>query len=769
MQSWSQSSNAFIVVFSILFSSLAHAAASEKTDEVAVVAILEDLRAAGLEVNYSSDLVPAELKVPLVSGDRDRFSRARDALATHGLSLVRVSLGRYVVTMQQQEGAAQSTSEFEEPLEEVSVYGSRYNLEGRVIAGPQVLASTDIQMVPGSHDDPLRALHTLPGIVTNASGRPYIRGSLSDDVLIQFDGVPLADPFHLKNFQSLISAIDPAAVERIELFSGGFPVRYGTRSGGVINIVPTDRESGFENSVGASLLAMSASTVGRSERMPLEWLVTARRSALDLLEPVESGFGSPQFADSIGRFRWTASESLIWSAGWLLLEDKIRLGDPADEEFAIASYRDGYSWLSLEFNPDERLSSRTTAVATSTKRVRSGISVRPGVSAGEVSEARSARSLEVLTDWVYTPYGDTEWNVGAALTSTGSNVDYRRRLEIEPDVAVSFNSLATGDLDYVIDTDSSAGVLYTSVRKHWSRLEAEAGIRLDWQHYRMQEVSSQLSPRLNARYDITDRVRAYASLGRFTQAQRVDEWRSEEAQRSPDPSQKAVHAIVGVEVLRGKSTRFGVEIYTKRWTTVSPYFDSRLDPASLLPDLSPDRIRLTPTRSEAAGLELSVRTTVSPGLAGWGTLTWSRVADAFGRTDTSRSWDQPLSLGAGVVWKGSRDSLSALASWHTGWPKTPIRVPAQADPAFAPIVVGGRNAGRWDDFYSIDLRASRLWLLGGGELTGFVEVTNAMNKSNDCCVSLERLGSAGPYVSEVDHWLPLIANLGFTFSLRSEK
>ena len=57
-------------------------------------------------------------------------------------------------------------------------------------------------------------------------------------MLVRYDGITLLDPFHLKNFQSLISAIDPAGIERIEVFSGGFPVRYGTRSGGVIDITP---------------------------------------------------------------------------------------------------------------------------------------------------------------------------------------------------------------------------------------------------------------------------------------------------------------------------------------------------------------------------------------------------------------------------------------------------------------------------------------------------------------------------------------------------
>ena len=68
-------------------------------------------------------------------------------------------------------------------------------------------------------------VHSLPGMASNASARPYIRGSLSEDMLVRYDGIGLLDPFHLKNFQSLISAIDPAGIESIEVFSGGFPVQ----------------------------------------------------------------------------------------------------------------------------------------------------------------------------------------------------------------------------------------------------------------------------------------------------------------------------------------------------------------------------------------------------------------------------------------------------------------------------------------------------------------------------------------------------------------
>src|SRR5688572_14379617 len=230
------------------------------------------------------------------------LQQARQALAANGLELRALGANAFVVIRQRVAGAVPELPE--PPMEEISVYASRYAIEGG-LAEPHEVSPTDIERVPGSHDDSLRSLQSLPGVVSAGSARPYIRGSLSEDVLVRYDGIPLLDPFHLKNFQSLISAIDPAAIERIEVFSGGFPVRYGTRSGGVIDITAPSLNSGREFRAGLSLLAAGLSTMGRSERWPLEWIGAVRRSTLDLLDPVEDGFGKPEFSDSLGRVRWT--------------------------------------------------------------------------------------------------------------------------------------------------------------------------------------------------------------------------------------------------------------------------------------------------------------------------------------------------------------------------------------------------------------------------------------------------------------------------------
>lgn len=713
-----------------------------------------------MDVIYSSELVPRDMVAPPARAGDAPLAVARAALSAHGLMLRAVGPNTYVVM---RAARPAPVVESDEPLAEVSVYASRYAIDAG-LAEPNEISLSDLERIPGSHDDALRALRAVPGFASNASARPYIRGSLSEDVLVRYDGIPLLDPFHLKNFQSLISAIDPAAIGHMEVFSGGFPVQYGTRSAGVIDIAAPSAHPGHAYRASASLISAGASASGTSERLPVDWLAAIRRSTVDLLEPVVDSFGTPEFGDSVGRLRWSTDKG-AWTGGWLLLNDRLDLRTDNDEETATARYRDEYLWLARDHRFGDALHTRANMVITAAERDREGSLLRPGVALGELDDNRSFKGIEFANDWTYRPKGNSSYSFGGGFAATRAAYRYVRHSEFAPAIAVAFGRSAVEDLEMVVEPEVVTYSLYVSNRRKWSKLEAELGVRLDAQHYEGAIDGShlQLSPRLNLRYDLGRRWRLYGSAGRFTQAQHVEEWRVEEAQRLPDPAKVSVHTILGIKYETAAGSHIGLEAYTKRWTTAAPYFDNLFDPFSLLPDLAPDRTRLVPNHSEAVGLELSADAAISDAVTAWGTLAWSRVADQFSADDVLRSWDQPLSLTAGLTWKGRSASVAALVGWHRGWPRTPYELTAGG----SSLMLDSRNTGRWDDYYSLDLRGSWTWSYASGDLSAVVDLTNATNTRNECCAVLRMAGEPAMLDGDVDHWLPTIINLGFTYRWRS--
>jgi hypothetical protein len=118
-----------------------------------------------------------------------------------------------------------------------------------------------------------------------------------------------------------------------------------------------------------------------------------------------------------------------------------------------------------------------------------------------------------------------------------------------------------------------------------------------------------------------------------------------------------------------------------------------------------------------------------------------------------------VSATAGLAWKGSNASISGLVGWHTGWPRTPL--------AYSPLQLDDRNAARWNDYLTLDLRGSWIWTYDSGDLTAVIDVTNATNRRNPCCVVLEMESST--LTSETESWLPTIVNIGFTYRWRSSR
>ncbi|HEY2399644.1 MAG TPA: TonB-dependent receptor plug domain-containing protein, partial [Steroidobacteraceae bacterium] len=259
---------------SIALSLMAASAAATQSEAESLVDVLATLRRSGVDVLYSTDLITPAMAIAAPLHATGALERTREALAPYGLVLKNVGQNRYLVTRAPSEVAqspvqapsiATVSSDQAPALEEISVYASQYTLGGDSTGEPRSFSSIDLDRIPGDHDNALRATRLLPGVATSGSSSAYIRGSSLEDALVVFDGVTLTDPFHMKDFQSLLSAFDTAAIGRMDIYSGGFPARYGTRSGAVIDVTPRSLSSGYEFAAGASLLAYNMSSLGRAE------------------------------------------------------------------------------------------------------------------------------------------------------------------------------------------------------------------------------------------------------------------------------------------------------------------------------------------------------------------------------------------------------------------------------------------------------------------------------------------------------------------------
>ena len=122
-------------------------------------------------------------------------------------------------------------------------------------------------------EDAIRALGRLPGIAQGGiSAQSSIRGGESGEVLTLVDGFPVRQAFHLSGYHSLFGVLDPGLVDEAEIYTGGFPVRYGNRMGGVFDLTTIDAAHEPNTALGISVFNALARRSGRIDDAGVDWL-----------------------------------------------------------------------------------------------------------------------------------------------------------------------------------------------------------------------------------------------------------------------------------------------------------------------------------------------------------------------------------------------------------------------------------------------------------------------------------------------------------------
>jgi hypothetical protein len=744
---------------------------------------LNEFEREGLRLFYSSDLVRGSMRIESPPLADDAASAVAELLAPHGLMLRRGLNDTWLVVRAPPDAGQPVSARAEtpdetnlhsdpmlvRPLEELIVAASRYEIARTQTTARRFIGARDLEHMPDIGDDVIRAVARLPGLASNGfSSLSHFRGGELGETLVRFDGLRLYDPFHLRDFQSMFSAIDPRIVSSMDIYTGGFPATFGDRMSGVVDVESMVVEDEIYHEIGASFFNSSFLSSGKFADDRAGWVVSARRSNLDILyDRFSDQLDRPRYFDLFSKLRFDVSESLSITANLLRAEDRITLADDADREEEAAAYQnDSYEWLRFDHSPGGRTSGTTLLSRTHLESFREGASAKIGVSSGALTDLRSFTLTTLQSDWSRLFGARMLLDFGGSITRMHGEYDYTDHVDFDVLFDVEGAQMVpTRDRAIIVQPHGRQQSFYSTLRMDWnSKVATEIGLR--WNRQSIDGYDSQtLGPRLGVRYGISESGTVRASWGRFFQSQAINELQVNDGIDSFDPPQRSEQLVVGYDKLFASGAVLRIEAYEKAMSDLRPRFENVLNSRVLLPELKPDRIRIHPEHAIARGLEITIDG-VSRRLEWWGSLSWARVRDETAGIEVLRSWDQTYALSAGFHWERGHWTTSAALAYRTGWPTS--TVVSLDETSFPTVSVPARNDRRLSAFGSLDMRLSREFRFERSALSLFVEVANVTGRRNPCCLEFE-IGDeedAGQFILDQLGYLRTIPSIGFLWKFQ---
>lgn len=714
--------------------------------------VLDELRANGLPLLYSSQVVGDDL---IIAQDPDailQLDRLRLALQPLGLELQALepaSLGYAVVRSSRPVDAANSsTPETASTLmDEITVFASRYNLsreESNDVSA--YLPHASLEKSAGIEQDVLRSVQYLPGASSNSlSALTHVRGAYEDENLVRFDGVELYKPVHMKDYQGLFGLLDPDWVESLNFYSGAYPVQFGNHNAAVIDIEPRTT-SEPEYLLGGSLLYTRVLSTGSYNNAAGHWLLGYRRgNVAEVMRHTENDIGHPEFEDFVLHHSYALANGEL-RIGALRLNDDLELRTNTQNEYARSNDHDSYLWASWRQPWTSALNYSLQLTHSQLSGRRSVLLGRANIGNGELSDAHASRLFTLDASFNLHADEHTQWQWGAHVNRSRASYQYSSTAQYLTPAATTFGKPATAVREQSRQFQEWDYAGYLSLTRKQDAWRGELGLRYDVFPYLSH--GTQLSPRLSVQYTLDAANTLHASAGNYMQAQALHMLDSSAATlNSAAPPERMRQYILGWTRTLSPAIQLRIEAYHKQGSRLTPRSENLLSFLTLASELEIDRSTFIATHSRAQGLEVSLTAPAQEPFVWSLSYSWSRVQDQIDGKYYRRSWDQPHALTASAHWSVARWLFSGNASWHSGWAYTPVLISDDGSSA----TLGTRNSQRFSDFVSLELRAQYTLPVRGANLQLFLELRNALGRSNECCRELAVDTSTGtPRISIQD-------------------
>jgi TonB family protein len=572
-------------------------------------------------------------------------------------------------------------------LTEVIVYGER--------PAPAVtsLGRAEVRQLPGAFGDPFRALEAMPGVTPIISGLPYfyLRGAPPGNIGYYLDGVRVPYLFHVGLGPSIVN---PAMVDRVDLYPGGYPARFGRFTGGIVSGETTAPRTDFHGE--------------------------GNLRVFDVGGIMETGFAGGRGTVLIGgRYSYTATAlSLINKNAELDYRDyQLRVSydfTPHDRitTFGFGSYdllgQKQPQGLRVLFGTEfYRLDTRYDHFYGKDNRVRFAITL--GYDQTRLDVERNAQDKMLAGRIELSHHLSSHALLRAGMDGTLDKYSADHASYVDPDApdVIAFDSLFPPRNDYAF------GVYTDVVWDVTPGLEVTPGLRADL--FQSQGTTKpSVDARLAGKVRVAPRVKLIEAFGLAHQ---------------PPAFVVPVPGLTPATLANGLQTSFqtsaGVELalpasITATTTLFHNAFFNMSD--DLGTNQAPDLNNLDQrSLGNAYGLELYVHRSLTTKLGGFLTYTLSRSTRSLGTEHFLSAFDRTHVLNFALAYDlGKNWRAGARFMFYTGIPKRPDIPPGLIQPPRTTSVE------REPSFYRIDWRVEKRWnLKGTGWISLVFEMLNA--------------------------------------------
>jgi len=637
--------------------------------------------------------------------------------------------------------AAEQTNSLESNYPEAN-YSDAEVVEVLGVQEPLTTVKTErLLKVPGSGNDPMRAIGSLPGVVFSSaqSSEPAVRGSSPDDNAFYLDFFEVGYIFHT----DASSIISDNALGDFALLPAAFGPQYNGATGAVIEA--DSRRPDFGNR--QAVLDLSFLKAGIFVEQPTGdnqgFYLSARQSLFqyyieNLLDDEEFQFTTvPEYYDYQGKYEYAVSntESITFNiigardkAGLLFDEDS----DQVQQDPGLS----GGIGFEQYFNSQALLWEKIHAGGLQQKiglsQLEEKLQFRIGTDNHIDVKVNDYTLKSQFTDYLSLDH-EVTFGVELGLTRIGGMGRYAgppcdefqadcRLVDGTQTLASNFDetiySLDVGAVDHWQVTDDwnlSPGLL-VSVEDYTNEWFIEPKLDSDWRFAPFWNLNTGFGQY----HDFPD------NFGQYDKNFGNPELKL--------PS--ATHWVIGIEHELRSDLLIKLDSYYKTMEGLviarqsqDNYSDLTLAQYNNLPRYTNE------AHGKAWGLELFVNKDLSDHWYGWASLAWSRTqrTNEITGEDFRYSYDQPVVINAVAGYEfNDRTSIGLKWRYQSGQLITPL-TGAEQDTDNAQLynpTYGELNSERLPAYHTLDARIDRLYVYDGWEMTLYGEVINLYGRDN---------------------------------------